>query len=78
MGRHAHTGGVVLLQYVLNVIEDEFSRLRLEIALANFDVLQRHILTEERQRERPVREITHQAGKRLIDLPIRPVVAHAV
>lgn len=40
MGRNAHTGGVVLLQYVLNVIEDEFSRLRLEIALANFDVLQ--------------------------------------
>ncbi|VDR24458.1 Uncharacterised protein [Raoultella terrigena] len=78
MGRNALTGSVVLLQYVLNVVDDEFPRCRLEIALANFDVLQRHILADERQRNWPVSKIAHQACKRLIDLAVRPVVADAI
>jgi len=48
LSRYAFTGGVVLLEYVLNVVNDEFPRRGLESTLANFYVLQRQVLADQR------------------------------
>lgn len=69
---------MVLLEYVLNVVEDEFPWCGAESAIANFAVLQRQILADQRQRDRFIRQVAYQPLKGVVNLAVLPVIAHAV
>ncbi len=69
---------MVLLEYVLNVVENELPWCEPESTLADFAVLQRQILADQRQRDRFIRQVAYQSLKSLVNLAVWPVIAHAV